>query len=668
MAGQLLDLVCGPASPLPETYQRYRLVAHLGSGGQAEVYRAVRLCGGVTSAPMTVKVFRVDPRRPLVDELRSWDKGDAALMDLNNRGVTGICRRADGFYGPPPHPPGKRAAPGDNVPYQVYDYLHGVNLREYVTQRSGLAAGARRLNAMAALRTLAGVLRALHHPDQTGATPVLHMDVKPSNVMVLTNGQVRLIDFTGARYWRPEEITQIAYTPEAGGPEAFGGVSQVTPAYDVHGFGAVAYFLVTGAYPRVDSSQSAAGGRGAPQVPPPPWSVLRRHPMLENLPKLRDHLHLPVADRPADRPSTKDLPAWVDRLADLVRRGGVPDVGVDWQEPVAADSPRIVARAPVTGTETDAYQRIERLERELVALRAAVAAPAGGAVAGGGAVAAQAGAGVAGASPGGPPAAGSRAATGAYAGSGGQAGDTRLATAVAPMPALPKTRVAGTADNAGGSGSVAGSGGAAGAGGVAGAAGAGGASGGPGAPGSGSSSGAGGSSGGGGTSGGATPGGGAPGGGASGGGSPVQIRGRASVPAPKPVDPSSVIIDPTAVGLPRYRPPARETVAVLKRGWELSGTGAVFAFICWGIWAASNRGHLAVPALAFVVVLIVAVGVFVMCRLLGRLILVQRLGRSRRTATWSHAITGAFLVAAGVAYLRETPWIIDLINWLRGLD
>src|SRR5437762_13772260 len=132
--GALLDLVCGPASPLPETYQRYRLVAHLGSGGQAEVYRAVRLCGGVSSAPMTVKVFRIDPQRPLVDELRSWDKGDAVLMDLNNRGVPGICRRADGFYGSPPHRPGQSAAPGDAVPYQVYDYLHGINMREYVSQ------------------------------------------------------------------------------------------------------------------------------------------------------------------------------------------------------------------------------------------------------------------------------------------------------------------------------------------------------------------------------------------------------------------------------------------------------------------------------------------------------------------------------------------------------
>ena len=217
--GALLDLVCGPASPLPETFQRYRLVAHLGSGGQADVYRAVRICGGVTSAPMTVKVFRIDPQRPIADELRSWDKGDAALMDLNNRGVGGICRRADGFYGPPPHRPGERPAPGDAVPYQVYDYLHGVNLREYIAQGSGMAPGGTRLNAVAALRTLGSVLQALHYPQQSGATAVLHMDVKPSNLMVLATGEVRLIDFTGARYFREEEITQIAYTPESGGPD-----------------------------------------------------------------------------------------------------------------------------------------------------------------------------------------------------------------------------------------------------------------------------------------------------------------------------------------------------------------------------------------------------------------------------------------------------------------
>jgi serine/threonine protein kinase len=606
---RLLDLVCGPAGPLPETHQRYRLVAHLGSGGQADVYRAVRLCGGVSSAPLTVKVFRVDPRRPIVDELRSWDKGDAALMDLNNRGVQSICRRADGFYGPPPHRPGQPADDGDAVPYQVYDYLHGINLREYVCDRAGLAAGARRLNAVTALATLTGVLRALHHPQETGGTPVLHMDVKPSNVMVLATGEVKLIDFTGARYWRPEEITQIAYTPESGGPEAFGGASQVGPAYDVHGFGAVAYFLVTGDYPREPGRQSPAR-----EESPPAWSVLRRHHVLEQLPALRDHLHQILADRPADRPSTLELPAWVERLAELVRRSDTPDVGVEWGEPEAAA--RIIGRAkprpPIAGTETDAFQRIEKLERELVELRAAlgkpddlrtrVAVPA---------VNGSASRSTVGSGP-------TRLFPGASDALETPTGEQQRVSAVRPVsaaPASPAGSGAGSASSAG--------------------------------PGAGSASSAG------------------PGAGSASSAGSAQVRGRASVPPPKRVDPTESMLAPDQERAPWPERP-REERGMLKRGWELSGIGALFAFICWGVWAASARGRLAGPLLAFGLVLVVAAGVFAVARLLGRIVLVNRLGRVRRSARAAHAITGVFLVAAGVAYLQQTPWVMQVYRWMSG--
>ncbi|GAA1817899.1 hypothetical protein HC028_20790 [Planosporangium flavigriseum] len=588
---RLLDLVCGPAGPLPETYQRYRLVAHLGSGGQADVYRAVRLCGGVSSAPLTVKVFRVDPRRPLVDELRSWDKGDAALMDLNNRGVQAICRRADGFYGPPPHRPGELPDAGDAVPYQVYDYLHGINLREYVSNRAGLAAGARRLNAVAALDTLAGVLRALHHPQEPGATPVLHMDVKPSNVMVLATGEVKLIDFTGARYWRPEEITQIAYTPESGGPEAFGGTAQVGPAYDVHGFGAVAYFLVTGEYPREPGRQSQAG-----EEAPPAWSVLRRHPVLEQVPALRDHLHHILADRPGDRPSTLELPAWTDRLAELVRRCGIPDSGVDWGEPETARAVgRAKPRPPVAGTETGAFQRIEKLERELVELRAALGAPddlaTPAAVANGAAV----------------PARTRVASEHRFEALDGPTGEQQRVSAVRPGPQAAASSAAAAPV--------------------------------PVSP--------------------AAPPGSAPAG-------PAQIRGRASVPPPKHVDPTEAALDQGSGQWPGGSERPREERGMLKRGWEMSGIGAFFAFICWGIWAASARGRLAGPLLAFCLVLLVAAGVFAVSRLVGRVILVNRLGRVRRSAKGAHAITGAFLVIAGIAYLQQTPWVMQVYRWVSG--
>lgn len=563
--GALLDLVCGPASPLPETYQRYRLVAHLGSGGQAEVYRAVRLCGGVSSAPMTVKVFRVDPLRPLVDELRSWDKGDAALMDLNNRGVPGICRRADGFYGPPPHRSGEHPSPGDAVPYQIYDYLHGVNLREYVAERVGQEPGAKRLNALGALRMLANVLDALHNPREHGATPVLHMDIKPANVMVLTNGDIRLIDFTGARYWRDGEITQIAYTRESGGPEAFGGASQMGPAYDVHGFGAVAFYLVTGLSARVDADASMSTG--------PDRSMIRRIPALDRLTGLRDHLYAPLADRPGDRPRTAELAGWATRLGDLVRQASVPEVGVDWAEQDRSELARAVGRATpvrvVNGTETSAFQRIERLERELVELR------------------------------------GSEDGTMINAGNHG-AGHS----AAGGPNAAEATMVGGS----GGSGKPRRTG---------------------------------------------------PAGGTNGDAGPV-LRGRARVPVPR----RAMTLDEDALNLvpaepePPWQPPRRTDLAVLKRGRRTSAAGGLMAFVCWGIWALSSGGKMLSPMIAFVIVPCVAAGVFALSRLLGRIVLEQRLGRIRRSARGAHAVTGLFLAAVGIAYLQQTPWIVDFESWV----
>ena len=73
------------------------------------------------------------------------------------------------------------------------------------------------------------------------------------------------------------------------------------------------------------------------------------------------------------------------------------------------------------------------------------------------------------------------------------------------------------------------------------------------------------------------------------------------------------------------------------------------------------------PFIAFMVVLAVAAGVFALTRLVGRLVLEQRFGRIRRSAKGAHALTGLFLTGAGIAYLREVGWFVDLWNWLTGL-
>ena len=575
----LVDLVCGPASPLPETYQRYRLIARLGSGGQADVYRGVRLCGGVTSAPVTVKVFRIDPRRPLADELRSWDKGDAALMDLNNRGVTGICRRADGFYGPPPHPSGTPPNVRDAVPYQIYDYLHGINLREYVTVpgravrsatvRAGRAADARR-----------HTLRALHLPAEPGACAVLHMDIKPSNVMVLTNGDARLIDFTGARYWRHEEITQIAYTPESGGPEALDG--QVGPSYDVHGLGAVAFFMLTGTPPRGSAAPPmdvAPGVRGPDRAPAPPARRARRFTERPADHDRADRLGgSPGHARPDDRRTRPRA-----RLVRPRRTGAV-----------RYDPARAVGRArPVlAGTETDAFARIELLERELVALRANM-----------------------------PTSIADRA---TVVPAQVQIGATLAAQMPPPPPQVPVVQPPAKPGPVHPGATI------------------------PDKPAPAADPGAGRRD--------------------AGSESPGMRVGRAAVPTrssgSSTAEPEYSETDDGGEAFALVERSRRSRWRSLKRGGGWTIFGATFALVCWIIWAVATRSQgVYVAPSVFLGVLAVAAGLFMVLRLLGRMVIEGWMHRERRGAILAHLAITAFLVAVGVTFLQETPWVMSVVHW-----
>ena len=314
MTNATVDLVCGPADPLPGSEQSYRLTGMLGSGGQADVYQAVRMSAGISSTPLTVKVFRLNPGESREQQYRSWDKGDAVLMDLHSRNVGSICRRIDAFYGRMPHHP-SHPATGEPVPFQVLEYLPGHDLRQLLAQRLG------RVDAARTLQSVVNVMLAMHHPPQ-GAHPVLHMDLKPANVIIGPDGSAKVIDFTGARYFTPAHLTTIAYTRETAGPEAHEG--RVGPAYDVHGFGSIAFYLVTGASARTDSpghEQSV------------PWARLRTHPVLEANPRLRELLTAPLDDNPDNRPRTDELSRWITELATVVGQSNVPDLGVDWGAP-----------------------------------------------------------------------------------------------------------------------------------------------------------------------------------------------------------------------------------------------------------------------------------------------------------------------------------------------
>lgn len=84
------------------------------------------------------------------------------------------------------------------------------------------------------------------------AAGVLHRDLKPANLMRRPDGSLLLLDFGLARAAGRSSLTHtgaIAGSPGYMAPEQAEGLSQLSPAVDVHGLGAILYALLTGVPP-----------------------------------------------------------------------------------------------------------------------------------------------------------------------------------------------------------------------------------------------------------------------------------------------------------------------------------------------------------------------------------------------------------------------------------
>ncbi|GAA2516101.1 DNA-directed RNA polymerase II [Winogradskya humida] len=148
--------------------------------------------------------------------------------------------------------------------------------------------------------------------------------------------------------------------------------------------------------------------------------------------------------------------------------------------------------------------------------------------------------------------------------------------------------------------------------------------------------------------------------------------GRAAVNPRPPSQQFAAEHEPTGTGwpgaeAPRERRPLDWHLRQLRLGGEWSFAGLLFAFVCWGIWALSAGGDLTTSVIVFVVSLFVAVGVFALSRLIGRVVLERQFGRERHTAKGSHIVAGLFLVGVGIAHLQQTGWVMDAVHWVTDL-
>lgn len=223
----------------------YVLRALIGRGGMGRVYRGERDQGGFAQA-VAVKLLRfADEDAPV---RRRFERERQILVRLQH---PNIARLLDG------------GVLEDGQPWYAMELVEGVPITR-------LAAVLPLRERLVLFMQVCGAVQYAHQ------NLVLHRDLKPDNILVDAQGQVRLLDFGIAKLIEPGdtgEATQTemrAFTADYAAPEQLRG-DAVSTATDVYALGVILYELLAARRP--------FGPRGGPQdeaLPEPPSRVLAR--------------------------------------------------------------------------------------------------------------------------------------------------------------------------------------------------------------------------------------------------------------------------------------------------------------------------------------------------------------------------------------------------------
>jgi eukaryotic-like serine/threonine-protein kinase len=272
---------------------RYELDGVVGRGGMAEVYRArdIRL-----DRIVAIKTLRADLARDQIFQARFRREAQSAAS-LNHPSIVAV------------YDTGEDMATGVPVPYIVMEYVDGRTVRDLLQE-------GHRLLPERSLEIIDGVLRALDYSHQAG---IVHRDIKPGNVMVTRNGDIKVMDFGIARAMSDAQATmtqtaQVIGTAQYLSPEQARG-ERVDARSDLYSAGCLLYELLTGRPPFTGDSPVAIAYQHVRENPVPPSRVD------PDVPAWADAIVLKaMAKSPADRYQTA-----ADMRADLQRAAsGMP--------------------------------------------------------------------------------------------------------------------------------------------------------------------------------------------------------------------------------------------------------------------------------------------------------------------------------------------------------
>jgi serine/threonine protein kinase len=213
--------VAGPTGFSSASIGPYRLIERLGSGGVGTVYLVERVVAD-TKVRAALKVLA--PHAVDASFVERFHREQRLLASLDHPNITRLF---------------DAGTTEDGQPYIVMEYVDGLPIDRYCDER--------KLDIESRVRlflTVCDAVSAAHRGL------IVHLDLKPSNVLVSKSGIVKLLDFGTSKWTQAngESTATLVATPAFASPEQLLN-RPVSTASDVYGLGATLYKLLCGQAP-----------------------------------------------------------------------------------------------------------------------------------------------------------------------------------------------------------------------------------------------------------------------------------------------------------------------------------------------------------------------------------------------------------------------------------
>ncbi|MGI6117960.1 MAG: Stk1 family PASTA domain-containing Ser/Thr kinase [Bilifractor sp.] len=199
--------------------ERYEIISRIGSGGMADVYKAR---DHKLSRLVAVKVMKAEFRED-TSFVSKFQKEAQAAARLSHPNVVNVFDVGEdrGLY------------------YIVMELVEGITLKNYINKKGKLSV---KEATSIAIQVSLG-LQAAHNQG------IIHRDVKPQNIIISTDGKVKLSDFGIAKATNSNTITaNVMGSVHYSSPEQVrGGISDARS--DIYSLGITMYEMVTGRVP-----------------------------------------------------------------------------------------------------------------------------------------------------------------------------------------------------------------------------------------------------------------------------------------------------------------------------------------------------------------------------------------------------------------------------------